>query len=454
VPAQKILDLIGNTPLVEVTRMDAGKCRLFLKMESQNPGGSIKDRIGLSMIAAAEKDGKLKPGGTIIEATAGNTGLGLALVATLKGYRLILVVPDKMSREKIFHLKAMGTEVLLTRSDVGKGHPEYYQDMAQRLAKETPGSFFVNQFGNPANPYAHETTTGPEIWEQTDHKVDAVVCGVGSAGTMTGLSRYFAKVSPDTEMVLADPVGSVLADYVHRGKYGQAGSWIVEGIGEDFIPPIADFSRVKKAYSISDEVSCTTVRELLSKEGILAGSSTGTLVAAALRYCREQTQSRRVVTFVCDSGNKYLSKVFNDYWLMDQGFLKREQYGDLRDLITRRHEEHATVTVSSEDKLMTAYARMKLYDISQLPVIDEGKVVGIVDEWDLLTATQESPARFRDPVGTAMTQRIETVGLTTPLTQLVEAFNKGHVAIVVDKGKFYGLITRMDVLNHLRNRAP
>jgi len=453
VPAQKILDLIGNTPLVEVTRMDAGKCRLFLKMESQNPGGSIKDRIGLSMIAAAEKDGKLKPGGTIIEATAGNTGLGLALVATLKGYRLILVVPDKMSREKIFHLKAMGTEVMLTRSDVGKGHPEYYQDMAQRLAKETPGSFFVNQFGNPANPHAHETTTGPEIWQQMDHKVDAVVCGVGSAGTMTGLSRYFAKVSPDTEMVLADPVGSVLADYVHTGKYGQAGSWIVEGIGEDFIPPIADFSRVKKAYSISDEVSCTTVRELLSKEGILAGSSTGTLIAAALRYCREQTQPRRVVTFVCDSGNKYLSKVFNDYWLMDQGFLKREQYGDLRDLITRRHEEHATVTVSSEDKLMTAYARMKLYDISQLPVLDEGKVVGIVDEWDLLTATQESPARFRDPVRTAMTQRIETVGLKTPLTQLVEAFNKGHVAIVVDKGKFYGLITRMDVLNHLRNRA-
>jgi cystathionine beta-synthase len=453
VPAQKILDLIGNTPLVEVTRMDAGKCRLFLKMESQNPGGSIKDRIGLSMIAAAEKDGKLKPGGTIIEATAGNTGLGLALVAALKGYRLILVVPDKMSREKIFHLKAMGTEVMLTRSDVGKGHPEYYQDMAQRLAKETPGSFFVNQFGNPANPYAHETTTGPEIWEQMDHNVDAVVCGVGSAGTMTGLSRYFAKVSPDTEMVLADPVGSVLADYVHTGKYGEAGSWIVEGIGEDFIPPIADFSRVKKAYSISDEVSCTTVRELLSKEGILAGSSTGTLIAAALRYCREQTQSRRVVTFVCDSGNKYLSKVFNDYWLMDQGFLKREQYGDLRDLITRRHDEHATVTVSSNDKLMTAYARMKLYDISQLPVIDEGKVVGIVDEWDLLTATQESPARFRDPVRTAMTQRIETVGLTTPLTQLVEAFNKGHVAIVVEKGKFYGLITRMDVLNHLRNRA-
>ena len=452
-PAQKVLDLIGSTPLVEVARMDAGKCRLFLKMESQNPGGSIKDRIGVAMIAAAENDGKLKPGGTIIEATAGNTGLGLALVAALKGYRLVLVVPDKMSREKIFHLKAMGAEVLLTRSDVGKGHPEYYQDMAERLARETPGSFFVNQFGNPANPHAHETTTGPEIWEQMDHKVDAVVFGVGSAGTMTGLSRYFAKVSPDTEMVLADPVGSVLADYVLTGKYGEAGSWIVEGIGEDFIPAIADFSRVKKAYSISDEEACKTVRDLLRKEGILAGSSSGTLIGAALRYCREQAEPRRVVSFVCDSGNKYLSKVFNDYWLMDQGFLKREQYGDLRDLITRRHEEHATVTVAPDDKLMTAYARMKLYDISQLPVLDDGNVVGIVDEWDLLTAAQENPGRFRDPVRSAMTQRIETVGLKTPLKQLTEAFNKGHVAIVVDKGNFYGLITRMDVLNHLRNRA-
>ena len=452
VPAQQVLDLIGNTPLVEVTRMEAGPCRLFLKLESQNPGGSIKDRIGRSMIEAAEKDGSLKPGGTIIEATAGNTGLGLALVAALKGYKLVLVVPDKMSREKIFHLKAMGAEVRLTRSDVGKGHPEYYQDMAERIAKET-GGFFVNQFGNPANPLAHETATGPEIWSQMEQDVDAVVCGVGSSGTLTGLSRYFAKVSPNTQMVLADPVGSVLADYIHTGKYGEAGSWIVEGIGEDFIPPIADFSRVKKAYSISDEEACTTVRNLLKQEGILAGSSSGTLIGAALRYCREQKTPKRVVTFACDSGNKYLSKVFNDYWLIDQGLLKREQFGDLRDLITRRHDERATVTIDPDDKLMTAYARMKLYDISQLPVLENGKVVGIIDEWDLLTAAQENPVRFSDLVRTAMTQRIDTVGLKTPLADLISVFNKGHVVIVVEKGQFYGLITRMDVLNHLRNKA-
>ena len=450
--AQQLLDLIGNTPLVEVTRMEAGNCRLFLKLESQNPGGSIKDRIGRSMIEAAERDGQLKPGGTIIEATAGNTGLGLAQVAVLKGYKLILVVPDKMSREKIFHLKAMGTEVILTRSDVGKGHPEYYQDIAQRIAGET-GAFFVNQFGNPANPLAHETTTGPEIWAQMDHDVDAVVCGVGSAGTMTGLSRYFGRVSPDTEMVLADPVGSVLADYIHTGKYGTAGSWIVEGIGEDFIPPIADLSRVKKAYSISDEESCRTARDLLSREGILAGSSSGTLIAAALRYCREQQSPKRVVSFVCDSGNKYLSKVFNDYWLIDHGFLKRDSFGDLRDLITRRHNEHATVTIGPDDKLMTAYARMKLYDISQLPVLDDGKVAGIVDEWDLLMALQDDPDHFRAPVRSAMTQRIETVGLKTPVSELTRIFNNGHVVIVVENGEFHGLITRMDVLNHLRNKA-
>src|SRR5205809_3597908 len=202
-----VLELIGNTPMIEVARLDTGRCRLFLKLENQNPGGSIKDRIGLSMIEAAERDGSLKPGGTIVEATAGNTGLGLALVAARKGYKLVLVIPDKMSREKVFHLKAMGADVVMTRSDVGKGHPDYYQDLAEKIAKET-GGFFVNQFGNPANPHAHETTTGPEIWEQMEHRLDAIVCGVGSAGTLAGLTHYFKRVAPTVAMVLADPTGS------------------------------------------------------------------------------------------------------------------------------------------------------------------------------------------------------------------------------------------------------
>ena len=452
-PAKSLLDLIGNTPMLELTHFDTGRCRLFVKLENQNPAGSIKDRIGLSMIEAAERDGRLKPGGTIIEATAGNTGLGLALVASQKGYKLILVVPDKMAREKIFHLRAMGAEVRLTRSDVGKGHPEYYQDMAEQIAQES-GAFFVNQFGNPANPDAHEQTTGPEIWEQMEHDVDAVVCGVGSGGTLTGLSRFFARVSPKTEMVLADPVGSVLCDYVKTGKFGEAGSWVIEGIGEDFIPPVADLSRVKAAYSISDRESLETARELLHREGILGGSSSGTLVMAALRYCREQKTPKRVASFICDTGNKYLSKMFNDYWMADQGFLQRGSTGDLRDIIGRRADERAVVTIKPEDRLMTAYARMKLYDISQLPVLDSDKVIGLIDEWDLLSAIRDDPAKFREPVRTAMTQRLETVDLKTPLASLMETFNKGYVAIVVDEGKFWGLITRIDVLNYLRHKAP
>jgi len=361
-------------------------------------------------------------------------------------------VPDKMAREKIFNLRALGAEVVLTRSDVGKGHAEYYQDMAKRIAAEM-GAFYVDQFGNPANPEAHEKTTGPEIWEQMEHAVDAVVCGVGSGGTLTGLSRFFAHTSPQTQMILADPVGSVLYDYVKHGSFGAAGSWVVEGIGEDFIPPIADLSRVSAAYSISDEESLTTARELLRKEGVLGGSSSGTLVAAALHYCREQTEEKRVVTFICDTGNKYLSKMFNDFWMADQGFLRRESFGDLRDLISRLADERAVVTIKPDDKLMTAYARMKLYDISQIPVVESGRVVGLLDEWDLLMAVQDDPSEFYLPVASAMTQKLETVDLNTPLASLIGTFNKGHVALVVDRGKFYGLITRIDVLNYLRHKA-
>jgi cystathionine beta-synthase len=451
--ALSVLELIGNTPLVEVRRMETGPCRLFLKLENQNPGGSIKDRVALAMIEAAERDGHLRKDSLIIEATAGNTGLGLALVAAQKGYRLLIVVPDKMSQEKIFHLKAMGAEVVLTRSDVHKGHPEYYQDMAARLAREK-GAFYVNQFGNEANPKAHEQTTGPEIFEQMGHKVDAVIAAVGTRGTIAGLSRYFARVSPGTEMVLADPVGSIVADFVSTGKIpDKVGTWLVEGIGEDFIPPVCDLARVKKAYSIPDAEAFAVCRELLKKEGILAGTSSGTLIAAALRYCREQKSAKRVVTLVCDSGNKYLSKVYNDYWMLDQGFIKRETYGDLRDLISRRHQEHAVATVNADETVLAAHQRMKLYDVSQLPVLENGKVVGIVDEQDILMEVIDNPAHFREPVTAAMESHIVTVAPDASVAQLMDIFRRGMVAIVVDGEEFLGLITRIDVLNWLRRRT-
>ena len=318
--AKNILETIGNTPMVELTHTDTGLCRLFMKLENQNPGGSIKDRVGLSMIIEAEKQEKIKPGDTLVEATAGNTGIGLALVARMKGYKLVLVIPDKMSQEKINHLLALDVEVLITRSDIGKGHPEYYQDYAKRIAKER-GAFYINQFENQANPLAHETSTAPEIWRQMEYQVDAVVVGVGSSGTITGLTRFFKKVSPNTEFILADPNGSILSDYINNEIVRtDAGSWLIEGIGEDFIPSIADFSLTKKAYQISDKESFESVRNLLKNEGILAGSSTGTLLSAAIKYCKEQTVPKRVITIACDSGNKYLSKMYNNSWLRDVGF--------------------------------------------------------------------------------------------------------------------------------------
>src|SRR5436189_293549 len=360
----QILSLIGDTPLVEITQLETGPCQLFLKLENQNPGGSIKDRIALSMIEAAEADGHLHPGGTVVEATAGNTGLGLALVAGAKGYRVLLVIPDKMSQEKISHVKALGAEVRITRSDVTRGHPEYYQDVAARLAGEIPGEFYVNQFGNPANPLAHERTTGPEIWEQMRHDVDAIVVGVGSGGTLTGLGRFFNRVKPrrGIEMILADPTGSV---------------------------------------------------------------------------------------------NKYLSKMYDNFWMAEQGFIHRPPQGDLSDLISHRCEAGEVISVGPTDTLLTAFKRMRDADVSQLPVVDQsGRAVGIIDESDVLVKVHREPSHFNDPVKNAMTDKLETLPPTAKINDLLEVFDRGRVAIVMDGDKFLGLITRTDLLSYLRLHMP
>ncbi|MBT8079498.1 MAG: pyridoxal-phosphate dependent enzyme [Gammaproteobacteria bacterium] len=448
-----ILQMIGKTPMLEVTRIDTGPCRLFLKLELMNPGGSIKDRIGVSMIAEAEKRGDIKPGDTIVEATAGNTGLGLALVAAQKGYHLILVLPDKMSQEKIFNLRAMGADVVLTRSDVAKGHPEYYQDLGRRIAEEK-GAYFINQFGNPDNPLAHELTTMPEIVEQMNGDVDAVVIGVGSSGTVSGMSKFIADNKLQTEIILADPVGSILADYINTGELHEKNAgWLVEGIGEDFIPDIADFSAVTKAYSISDADSFGTARELLLREGLLAGSSSGTLICAALRYCREQSDARRVVSLACDTGNKYLSKLFNDFWMEDQGFIQRENKGDLRDLIGRPHGERATVTVGPGDVITTAHNRLRNAGFSQLPVMQDGELVGIITEETILRLVFGKPELMNSPVGKAMQTAFIKLEKDTSMHNLVALLHSQPYAAVMDGDRFLGLITRADVLNHLRKQV-
>ncbi len=455
-PYSNVLELIGRTPMLRLGKLDAGKCSLFAKLELMNPAGSIKDRIGLSMIEGAEKAGKLDPKGsprpTIIEATAGNTGLGLALVAGQRGYKLKVVVPDKMSQEKVQHLRAMGAEVILARSDVQKGHPEYYQEVAAKLAQATPNSLYVNQFGNDDNSRAHYETTGPEIWEQMEGKIDALVVGVGSGGTLTGIGRYLREQKPDIKIILSDPAGSMLHPLVNEGKKVEATSWLVEGMGEDFVPDICEIDLCDEAVAVTDAEAFMAARELLSKEGLLAGSSTGCLIHAALVWCRRQTRPMNVVTFACDTGGKYLSKMFNDFWMIDNGFIQRPKENNLRDLIARRHLLGEDYTLGENEPLRQAIKRMALYGVSQMVVMDrDGKVVGILDEGDILLAVSRDPKAFNDPVGSHMTRRLETIAPEAPVSDLLPIFRADRVAIVMGgKGEFYGLITKIDMINYLR----
>jgi cystathionine beta-synthase len=348
----------------------------------------------------------------------------------------------------------MGAEVRMTRSDVAKGHPDYYQDVAERLSKELPNSIYVNQFANPANPLAHERTTGPEIWEQMGGRIDAFVAGVGSGGTVSGVGRFLKSKDPKVQIILADPAGSILAPLVNEGRSVEPGSWLVEGIGEDFVPSILDLSLVSKAYTVTDAEAFETVRQLLVKEGVLAGSSVGVLLHAALRYCREQTEPKRVVTLICDSGAKYLSKMYNDFWMVDQGMLQRERTGDLRDLIARRHDRKEDFTLSPALPLAQAVKRMRMYSVSQMAVLDErDRVLGIIDESDILLALYRDRSSLQRPVAEFMTSNLETVPPTARPEDLIPIFRADRVAIVVDGDRYCGLITRIDLINWLRQQT-
>lgn len=455
--------MIGRTPILELRKLNAGNCRLFAKMELMNPAGSIKDRIGLSMIEAAERDGRLNPDGhpkpTVIEATAGNTGLALALVAKQRGYNIKVVVPDKMSQEKIQHLRAMGAEVILTRSDVEKGHPEYYQDVAAALAARTPNSLYTNQFENLDNPEAHADTTAPEIFEQMDHVggVDAIVLGVGSGGTLSGIGKWIKKHRPQCKIILADPAGSMLWPLVNEGKKVKATSWLIEGMGEDFVPSICHLEYVSEAIPVTDGEAFFAARELLAREGVLAGSSTGCLIHASLVWCRKQPKGARplnVVTFACDSGAKYLSKMYNDFWMIDNGFITRNKTDDLRDLIARRHDHDEDYILHDTDPVRQAIKRMAMYGVSQMVVMDDShNVAGIIDEGDILVAVHTDAKAFDRPVSDLMTRRLETLRPDAPVSALMPIFHADRVAIVIDtSGRYYGLITKMDMIQYLRSQ--
>ena len=340
----------------------------------------------------------------------------------------------------------------MTRSDVNKGHPEYYQDLAKTIADER-GGYYVNQFGNEDNVKAHFEGTGPEIWEQMEGDIDAFVCGVGTGGTLTGIGSFLKSKKPDLDIVLADPNGSILADYVNLGEMKEPGKWLVEGIGEDFIPSILDISLADCAYTITDTEAFATVRDLLKKEGISAGTSSGVLLGAAIKYCTEQTEAKQVVTLLPDSGARYVSKVFNDDWMLDQGLISRPSEHNLLDLIVRRFDDQTTVTVGPKDLLNTALTRAKLHGISQLPVMEGENIIGIIDEWDMLQAVVGDKSAFMAEVEKYMITDLEVVNVDSPIESLMPIFSKDLIAIVMDQEKFLGIITRIDLINYLRHHS-
>jgi cystathionine beta-synthase len=440
-----ILDAIGRTPLIKLSRITRGiKSSLYVKSEFLNPGGSVKDRIGLAMIEAAEREGLLKPGSTIIEATAGNTGVGLALVAAIKGYRAIFVMPDKMSEDKISLLRAYGAEVVITPTSVPPDSPESYNGVAERLAKEMPGAYRPNQFANPNNPLAHYLTTGPEIWEDTGGQIDAFVAGMGTGGTISGAGKYLKEQKPDIVIVGADPEGSILSGDSPR-------SYKVEGIGEDFIPKTFNRQVIDEMIRVSDKESFNTARRLAREEGLLVGGSSGTAVAAALKYAQQLEKPKYIVALLPDTGRNYLTKIFSDSWMQENGFWEEKEIKRTKvaEILAQKKDLPSIISVSSQDVLSKAVKLMREYNISQLPVIDDGKVVGSLNEASLMKLLHDGIEFTEQQIGPVMGKPLPTLDEEIDASEAYRVLLSGTTGIVItQKGTPMGVITRADLISH------
>ncbi len=445
-------ELIGNTPLLHVNNINTGLCNLYLKLESFNLGGSVKDRPAKNMIEHAEKQKKLKPRGTIVEATAGNTGIALAIMALKKGYKMIVVVPDKMTIEKVYHLRALGAEVIITRSDVSKGHPDYYLDIAKKIAKKK-NAFYINQFDNEANLNSHYEMLGPEIFKQLGGKVDAFVAGVGTGGTITGVGKFLKRKVKNFELVLADPKGSILKELVDTGKVSKnVGSWIVEGIGEDFSPPLLDSTLIDHAYTISDKEAVKTCNTILQKEGILAGSSSGTLIAAAIKYCKAQKVKKNVVTLVCDAGDKYLRKVYNNSWQIREGLYLKKNKNDLTDIISYPMSSGTMPKINKDSNCDLAFKLMNENSLDKLLVEDNNKnIIGVIDENSLLAAVMANS--FKGKIKNFINTKVKKVKHLLGIKKLLILFEKENFVFVYKNKKFFGMITKNDLLSYLKRNA-
>ena len=446
-----ILDVIGNTPLVRLNRMARGmRATILAKLEYLNPGGSVKDRIGITMLEAAEREGKIKPGGTVIEGTSGNTGMGLALAAAIKGYQCIFTMPDKMSQEKIDALRALGAEVIVTPTQVDHHDPRSYHSVALRLSREIPNSIFPNQYENPANTLAHYQTTGPEIWDQTEGKVTHVVIGIGTGGTITGIARYLKEKNPDIRIIGADPQGSIFAEMFRSGRKPQAQPYKVEGIGQDEKPANVDFSVIDEIHAVSEKDAFLRTRALARMEGIFAGGSAGAAVHVALKSAEALTEEALMVVIIPDSGTRYLSKIYNDNWMRDNQFLEARidvrASQVVRDKV-RRKEKIVSIPlgVTVED----AVTLMREHDISQVPIIEGNEVVGSLSEARILEILVQNPEAKRKPVAEYMERPFPVIPEDASLTEITDAIGHNTTAILVKQTRGFDIITKSDLIYFL-----
>ena len=456
-PYANVLETIAWTPLIRLNRVTEGiSTPVYGKAEFFNPGGSVKDRIGQPMIERFEREGKLKPGGTIVEGTSGNTGVGLAIAAVLKGYRCIFTMPDKMSSEKVRLLKAFGAEVIITPTAVPPDHPDSYTSMAKRIAEETPGAVLADQFYNQANPEAHYATTGPELWEQTEGKITHFVAGAGTGGTITGVARYLKEKNPKVQIVGADPMGSILAEMWRSGGKSkpEGAPYKVEGIGQDKVPGTLDLALIDEYQTVSDRDAFTMARRLTREEGLFVGGSAGLIAHAALNVARRLNDPKAlVVTVLCDTGERYLSKVFNDEWMRENQMLEGEKATLGQLLGAKGGEIPALVSTAPGASVRQALGLMGLHDVSQLPVMDGASCVGSVSESVLSVRGLEDTKVLERTVSAVMDPPFPVVDATTPVEAAIKLLGKNNSAVLVrDHGTVQGILTRSDLLRFLMAR--